>query len=77
MNTDMPPSSVTLSLSKGPPQSRPTAEAVVAAILFRDILKPLARGLGPVGEVALGSVADSLFVHGVQASRDGRDVRDR
>jgi hypothetical protein len=47
---------VTLSLSKGEPQ------AVAAAILFREILKPLAEGLGPVGEIALGAVADELFV---------------
>ena len=63
---------VTLSSSKGPPISRPTGEAaearltaeqVAAAVLFREILKPLARGLGPVGEIALGAVADDLFVH--------------
>ena len=35
---------------------------VVSAVLFREILKPLAQGLGPVGEIALGSVADELFV---------------
>jgi hypothetical protein len=34
----------------------------VNAILFREILKPLAQGLGPVGETALSSVADALFV---------------
>jgi hypothetical protein len=32
------------------------------AILFREILKPLAAALGPVGESALGAVADELFV---------------
>jgi hypothetical protein len=32
-------------------------------VLFREILKPLAQGLGPVGEIALGAVADSLFVN--------------
>jgi len=31
------------------------------AVLFREILKPLAAGLGPVGEIALGSVADAVF----------------
>jgi hypothetical protein len=33
----------------------------VAAIVFREVLKPLAAGLGPVGEVAVGAVADRLF----------------
>ncbi len=51
-----PQDNVTLSLAKGEPQ------AVAAAILFREILKPLAEGLGPVGEIALGAVADDLFV---------------
>jgi hypothetical protein len=39
-----------------------TARDVLSAVLFREILKPLARGLGPVGEVALGSVADALVI---------------
>jgi hypothetical protein len=39
-----------------------SARDVASAVLFREILKPLARGLGPVGEIALGAVADSLFV---------------
>jgi len=34
---------------------------VASALLFREILKPLAQGLGPVGEIALGAVADELF----------------
>jgi hypothetical protein len=33
----------------------------MSAVLFREILKPLAAGLGPVGEIALGAVADELF----------------
>jgi hypothetical protein len=37
-------------------------QALAAAILFHEILKPLAEGLGPVGEIALGTVADELFV---------------
>jgi hypothetical protein len=53
--TVAPGGNVTLSLSKGP-------RDVAAAILFREILKPLAQGLGPVGEIALGAVADDLFV---------------
>jgi hypothetical protein len=39
-----------------------TARDVMSAVLFREILKPLATGLGPVGEIALGAVADELFV---------------
>jgi hypothetical protein len=35
---------------------------VVKAILFREILAPLTRGLGPVGEIVLGNAVDSLFV---------------
>jgi hypothetical protein len=35
---------------------------VVNAVLFRAILEPLARGLGPLAETALGAVADELFV---------------
>jgi hypothetical protein len=36
--------------------------ATVSAVVFREILKPLAAGLGPVGETALERVADDLFV---------------
>jgi hypothetical protein len=32
------------------------------AVLFREILKPLVQGLGPVAEIALGSVGDDVFV---------------
>ena len=35
---------------------------VTNAILFREILKPLAQGLGPLAEIALGAVADEIFV---------------
>jgi len=46
------------------PQAGESAVArdVVSALLFREILKPLASGMGPVGEIALGAVADELFV---------------
>jgi len=58
-----PHSDVTLSLSKGEPQSSvPRPQDIAAAVLFREILKPLADGLGPVGEIALGTVADQLFL---------------
>ncbi len=39
-----------------------SARDVMNAVLFREILKPLAQGLGPIGEIALGTVADDLFV---------------
>ncbi|HEY0394207.1 MAG TPA: hypothetical protein VGD01_06900 [Candidatus Elarobacter sp.] len=51
-----PGANATLRLAKGDPRN------VAAALLFREILKPLANGLGPVGEIALGAVADNLFV---------------
>ena len=42
--------------------ARDAARDVMNAILFREILKPLVQGLGPVAEIALGSVTDDLFV---------------
>jgi len=43
-------------------QQQRSARDVMNALLFRQILEPLAAGLGPVGEIALGTVADELFV---------------
>lgn len=43
-------------------QQQRAARDVMSAVLFREILKPLAAGLGPVAEVALGAVADELLV---------------
>jgi hypothetical protein len=43
-------------------EERRAAASALEAIVFREILKPLAAGLGPVGESALGAVADKLFV---------------
>jgi hypothetical protein len=43
------------------PNARTVATNALSAIIFRDILKPLAGGLGPVGEVAIGAVADAIF----------------
>ena len=43
-----------------PPAPRP--QDVMSALLFREILAPLAAGLGPVGEIVVGEVVDSLFV---------------
>lgn len=40
--------------------ARDAAARVVTALLFREALKPLAAGLGPVAETALGAVADSF-----------------
>jgi hypothetical protein len=36
-------------------------DATVNAIVFREILKPLAAGLGPLGETAVDAVADRIF----------------
>ena len=54
-----PTTSIAADARAGAAQS---ARDVMNAMLFREILKPLARGLGPVGEIALGAVADDLFV---------------
>jgi hypothetical protein len=40
---------------------RRAAEQIAESLIFREILKPLAQGLGPVGELAAGNVADALF----------------
>jgi hypothetical protein len=40
--------------------ARAAAARTVAAILFREVLKPLAAGLGPLGETALGPLADRI-----------------
>jgi hypothetical protein len=45
-----------------PSKGEPKPQDIAAAVLFREILKPLADGLGPVGEIALGTVADELFL---------------
>jgi hypothetical protein len=44
----------------------PSPRDVTNAILFREILKPLTAALGPVGEVALSTVVDELFVRRVR-----------
>jgi hypothetical protein len=55
----LPP--VTLSSVEGPPQPRQIATSTLEAIVFREVLKPLAAALGPLGDVALGTVADAVF----------------
>jgi len=54
-----PTTSIAAEVREDPQRS---AREVMSAVLFREILKPLAAGLGPVGEIVLGSVADELFV---------------
>jgi hypothetical protein len=44
------------------PDASTVATNAIEAVVFREILKPLAESLGPVAETALDSVADSLFV---------------
>ncbi len=56
------PFGVTLSLSKGASASGLTAQSLAAALVFREVLKPLAQGLGPVGELAVDGVVDALFL---------------
>ncbi len=54
------PANVTATLRQAQGKGDP-ARDVLNAVLFREILKPLAQGLGPVAEIALGAVADDLF----------------
>jgi len=42
-------------------EARAAATNALEAILFREVLAPLTAGLGPVGQTALGAVADALF----------------
>lgn len=39
---------------------------VAAALLFRELLRPLVADLGPAGEVALGEAIDATFVRGAR-----------
>ena len=41
-----------------------SARDVAAALMFREILEPLAQGLGPLADVALATVADDLALGG-------------
>jgi hypothetical protein len=48
-------------------EAQPASEAraardVLDALLFREVLKPLAQSMGPAGDVLLGGVVDDLFV---------------
>jgi hypothetical protein len=42
--------------------ARAVATQTLDAIVFRDVLKPLAAALGPAGDTVLDSVIDRLFV---------------
>jgi len=44
------------------PDPSKLATNAIEAVVFRAILEPLAESIGPVGETALDSVADGLFV---------------
>ena len=44
------------------------AAGVFEALLFERVLEPLAKPLGPVGEIAIASVAERLFVPSPQKS---------
>jgi len=54
--------SPTTSIAPIPPDVAHLAQSALQAVLFSEILKPLAKDLGPVGDVALSSVAQRLFV---------------
>jgi hypothetical protein len=43
-------------------QAQPRAAGVFEALIFARLLEPLAKPLGPFGEIALGAVAQRLFV---------------
>jgi hypothetical protein len=53
--------SPTASIAPLPPSAARVAQSTLQAVLFSEILKPLAKGLGPVGDVAVDSVAQNLF----------------
>jgi hypothetical protein len=47
-------------LVEGQRQSKDSAVRALEAIVFRDILKPLTAGLGPLAEIAAEPIADRL-----------------
>jgi hypothetical protein len=48
-------------VAAGTSDTRAAATNALEAIVFREVLEPLAAALGPVGDVAVGTVADALF----------------
>jgi hypothetical protein len=53
--------SPTTSIAADDARTRDAVNATLDAVIFREILKPLAAGLGPVGETAVAAVADRVF----------------
>jgi len=54
--------SQTTSIADSAPDERTRATGVIEAIVFSEILKPLTAALGPFGDSATGSIAQSVFV---------------
>ena len=54
-------SSAARSVAERPNTAHGVAETTLQGLLFSQILKPLAKDLGPVGEVALESVVQRMF----------------
>jgi hypothetical protein len=54
--------SPTTSTGADPVIARPSAADALQAVLFDEILKPLAATLGPVGDIAIESVTQHLFL---------------
>jgi hypothetical protein len=54
--------SPSIPISANQPNAARVAQSTLQAVLFSEILKPLAKGLGPVGDIAVDSVAQHLFV---------------
>jgi hypothetical protein len=52
--------SPTTSTAAERPADADLAARAVRAILFREVLRPLAGGLGPLGEIALAPLAERL-----------------
>lgn len=58
--------SPTTSIAVRTPDDRRAATAAMQAIVFSEVLKPLAAALGPAGDEAVGAIAQSLFVRAVR-----------
>jgi hypothetical protein len=54
--------SPTTSIVVNSPAPARAAQATLQAVLFSEILKPLAANLGPVGDLAIESVVQHLFM---------------
>jgi hypothetical protein len=50
------------SIAVNSPGAERVVNATLQAIMFGEIMKPLAKSLGPVGDVLVASVAQQLFV---------------